>query len=116
MFFFETYLRRIVDYDLVNTFFCQNLTKIPKLKKIVLNFGYQKPNFKSLITSLLALEFLSHRKGTITKSKHINVFLKIKKGNPVGCKLVLKKNAMYSFFVKLKTSTSPNVKQPQISG
>ena len=114
MFFFETYLFKTVRCDLVNTFFCQNITKIPKLKKIILNFGYQKSNFRSLITSLLALEFISYKKGIVTKSKHINVFLKIKKGNPVGCKLILKKTAMNFFFIKLKTSISPSVKQSQI--
>ena len=111
MFFFDTYFCKIVRYDLINTFFCQNITKIPTLKKIVLNFGYKKSNFKPLITSLLALEFISHKKGTVTKSKHINVLLKVKKGHPVGCKFVLKKNAMNSFFIKLKTSTFLNTKQ-----
>mgnify|MGYP001026044553 FL=1 len=111
MFFFEVYFHDIVKYDLINTFFCQNIAKIPKLKKIILNFGYQKSNFKYLITSLLALEFVSSKKGKITKSKHINVFLKIKKGNPVGCKVVLKKSAMNFFYIKLKTSIFPKTKQ-----
>ena len=61
------------------------------LKKIVLNFGYQKSNLKYLISGLLALEFISSKKGKITKSRHLNLFLKIKKGDPVGCKIVLKK-------------------------
>lgn len=113
MFFFETYLCKIVKYDLVNTFIYQNLTQIPKLKRIILNFGYQRSNLKYLISGLLALEFISSRKGRITKSKHLNVFLKIKKGDPVGCKIVLKKSTMYFFYLKLITSIFPKIKQPQ---
>ena len=104
MLFFKTYYHKIVKYDLVNTFLCQNLTEIPELKKIVLNFGYQKSNLKYLISGLLALEFITSKKGSLTKSKHLNLFLKIKKGNPVGCKIVLKKNTMYFFYIRLITS------------
>merc|ERR1712160_173919 len=100
MFFFEAYVCKIISYDLINTFFYQNLTEIPRLKKITLNFGYQKSNFKHLVSSLLALEFITSRKGKMTTSRHLNVFLKIKKGNPVGCKIILTKSTMF-FFPKI---------------
>ena len=111
MLFFKTYYHKIVKYDLVNTFLCQKLTEIPELKKIVLNFGYQKSNLKYLISGLLALEFITSKKGSLTKSKHLNLFLKIKKGNPVGCKIVLKKNTMYFFYIRLITSIFSKAKQ-----
>lgn len=110
MLFFETYIYRIVKYDFINVFFCHDLIQIPSLKKIILNFGYQKSNVKYLISSILALEFISSKKGKITKSKNINLFLKIKKGNPVGCKVVLKKSTMYFFYIKLRTLFLPKVK------
>jgi large subunit ribosomal protein L5 len=113
MFFFETYVHKIISYDLVNTFFYKNLIEIPKLKKITLNFGYQKSNFKHLVSSLLALEFITSKKGKMTTSKHLNVFLKIKKGNPVGCKIVLKKNTMYLFYLKLIVSIFSKIKKSQ---
>ena len=113
MFFLETYFYRVIKYDFINTFYCKNLTNISKLSKIVLNFGYRKPNFRLLISSLLALEFITFKKGKITKSKHINVFLKIKKGNPVGCTIVLTKNSMYFFYLKLITSILSSSNQSQ---
>lgn len=113
MFFFETYLHKIVKYDLVNAFIYQNITQMPKLKKIILNFGHQKLNFKYFISSMLALEFISLKKGKITKSKHLNVILKIKKGNPVGCKLILKKKSMCFFYMKVITAIFSKVTQPQ---
>nr|YP_010131751.1 ribosomal protein L5 [Thalassiosira profunda]QPZ94119.1 ribosomal protein L5 [Thalassiosira profunda] len=114
MFFFETYFHKAVKYDLINTFFCQNLAQVPKLKKIVLNFGYQKSNFKYFASSLLALEFISSKKGKLTKSRHVNVFLKIKKGNPVGCKIIFKRSAMYFFYLKLKAAIASKVKQSRM--
>jgi large subunit ribosomal protein L5 len=113
--FFEVYNYKVIRYDLINTFVYQNLTQVPRLQKIILNFGYPKSKLKNLISGLLALEFLSSQKGKITKSRHLNVFLKIKKGNPVGCKLVLKKSIMNLFYLKLMTSIFPRIKRPQIS-
>ena len=110
--FFEAYNHKIIKYDLVNTFVYQNLMQMPKLEKIILNFGYPKSKLKNLIPGLLALEFLSSKKGEITKSRHLNIFLKIKKGNPVGCKIVLKKRLMNLFYFKLLTSILPRVKRP----
>ena len=64
---------------------------------------------------MLALDFISSKKGKITKSKHLNVFLKIKKGHPVGCAVVLEKNTMYFFFLKLLTSIFKKTKQPHMA-
>nr|YP_009186113.1 ribosomal protein L5 [Skeletonema marinoi]ALO71441.1 ribosomal protein L5 [Skeletonema marinoi] len=113
MFFLDAYFYNIVKYDLVNTFFYQNIEQIPKFEKIILNFGYQKSSFKHLISGLLALEFVSSRKSKLTKSKYLNVFLKIKKGSPVGCKIVLKKTCDVFFYLKLITSIFPKIKYSQ---
>lgn len=113
MSFFEAYHRKVIKYDLVNTFTYQNLTQIPKLERIVLNFGYPKSKLKNLISGLLALEFLSSKKGKMTKSRHLNLFLKVKKGNPVGCTIVLKKSLMNFFYLKLMTSIFPKIRRPQ---
>jgi len=113
MFFFDSYLQTVINYDFINIFSFKELTQIPKLKKIVLNFGYQKSNFKSFLYSMLALEFISLKKGKLTKSRYLNICLKIKKGNPVGYKVILEKNAMNSFFIKLGTSIFSKIKYSQ---
>nr|YP_010208821.1 ribosomal protein L5 [Skeletonema grevillei]UBA16131.1 ribosomal protein L5 [Skeletonema grevillei] len=113
MFFLDAYFYNIIKYDLVNVFFYQNIKQIPKFEKIVLNFGYQKSSFKHLISGLLALEFVSSKKSRLTKSKYLNVFLKIKKGSPVGCKIVLRKHTMYLFYLKLITAIFPKIKNSQ---
>ena len=114
MIFYNTFFRKVVTYDLINAFTYQSVPQIPKLKKIVLNFGYSKSSLKYLMSGLLALEFNSLKKGKLTKSKNLNLLLKIKKGNPVGCKVILKKNSMYFFYFKLITSIFPKIKQSQM--
>jgi ribosomal protein L5 len=59
MVFFKTYSQKIIKHDLINVFAYPNLNELPELKKIILNFGYQKSNLKHIISGLLALEFLS---------------------------------------------------------
>jgi large subunit ribosomal protein L5 len=113
MFFLNVYYYNIIKYDLINMFFYQNTKQIPKFEKIILNFGYQKSSFKHLISGLLALEFISSKKSRLTKSKYLHVFLKIKKGSPVGCKIILRKQTMYFFYFKLITSVFPKIKQSQ---
>lgn len=114
MAFFGLYLKKIVNYDLMNTFSYKNLTSIPKFKKIILNFGIPNLKLKYFLSSLLALEFLTNKKGKITKAKHLNIFFKIKKGDPVGCKIILKKSTIHSFYLKLGTAIFSNIKQSQI--
>ena len=99
--YFKNYYENIVQYDLINKFQYKNINKLPKLHKVVLTFGYKKSNLKQLIISLVALELISAQKPVFTTSKVSNVTLKIRKGNPVGCKITLRKNKLNIFLVKL---------------
>jgi large subunit ribosomal protein L5 len=110
MSFFNNYSKQIIEYDSINTFFFENQKRTPKLQTIILNFGYQKSNFKRLISGLLALEFLTSKKSIITRSKRLNVLLKIKQGNPVGCKIILKKKIMHQLHAKFMTSVFTKLK------
>jgi ribosomal protein L5 len=114
MIFSNTYFHKVIKYDIINTFKYQNLDQLPELNKIVLNFGYSKSNLKYLISGLLALEFVSSKKGKLTKAKNLNLLLKIKKGNPTGCKVILRKNYMYLFYFKLITSSFSKIKHSQL--
>ena len=113
MFFFKMFFRQVMKYDLINAFSVKDLKQIPKVQTIVLNFGYQKSNFKRLISGLLALEFMTSKKSKLTRSKHLNILLKIKQGNPVGCKIIIKKEIMYRFYLKLITSVFTKLKPPK---
>ena len=108
----EYYYKKVIVYDLINKFSYNNLKKVPKLKKIVLNFGCKNSEIKNLAAALISLELIASTKNIeLTKSKRANLFIKIRKGHPVGCKVILKKNQMYDFFFKLLTEVFPTLKE-----
>ena len=110
MSFLEYYYNNIIKYDLINRYNYKNIKEIPKLKKIVLNFGCKTSELKKLSTSLLFLQLITTKKGKLTISKQSNIVLKIRKGNPVGCKVILVKTSMYKFLYKLLLEVLPRLK------
>lgn len=106
----ENYYKKVIRHDLINKFFYNRIEDVPQLKKIILNFGCKSVEIKNLAASLLSLELIAVQQGVLTKSKRANILLKIRKGNPVGCTVVLRKNKMYSFLFKLLIDVFPNLK------
>lgn len=106
----QSYYKKIIKYDLLNKFKYNTLKEIPELKKIILNFGCKSFEIKKIATAMLALELITTEKSLITKSSNSNIKLKIRKGHPVGCIVVLKKEKMYSFLQKLLSEIFPKLK------
>ena len=52
----EYYYEKVIKYDLLNKFFYIQSKDLPKLTKIVLNFGCKSFEIKKLASSLLALK------------------------------------------------------------
>jgi large subunit ribosomal protein L5 len=106
----ENYYKKVIRHDLINKFFYKHVREIPQLKKIILNFGCKSLEIKNIAASLLSLELIAVQQGALTKSKRANILLKIRKGNPVGCTVVLKKDKMYNFLLKLLIDVFPNLR------
>lgn len=106
----ENYYKQVIKYDLINKFFYKQLRDLPELKKIILNFGCKSFEIKNIAAALLSLELITTKQGTITKSKRADILLKIRKGYPVGCIVILTKKKMYQFFFKLLTEVFSNLK------
>ena len=106
----ENYYKTVIRYDLINKFFYTRLEDIPKLKKIILNFGCKNDEVKTIAASLFSLELITLKRGFLTNAKRANMLLKIRKGYPTGCVVVLRKIEMYDFFLKLFTEVFPNLK------
>jgi large subunit ribosomal protein L5 len=109
MYFLKNYYQNVIQYDLINKFQYKNLENLPKLQKIILNFGYK--DFKILASSLLSLELITTKQGTLNIANNSHILLKIKKGIPIGCKVILKKTLMYHFFTKLLVDVFPQIKE-----
>ena len=106
----ENYYKKVIRYDLINKFSYSRLEDIPKLKKIILNFGCKSDDIKIIAASLFSLELITAKRGSLSTAKRANILLKIRKGYPVGCVVVLQKTEMYTFFLKLLSEVLPNLK------
>jgi large subunit ribosomal protein L5 len=105
------YQKRKIKYNLVNKFVYKNTKKLPQLKQIVLNFGCKEDTkLGSIAPSLLAIELVTKQKGAFTITKHSNILRKTRKGNPVGCKVSLRKQKMLIFLEKLLFETFTKIK------
>lgn len=108
--FLEYFYFKTIKYDLVNKYIYNHADRLPKLRKIILNFGFKTVDAKQLSSGLLAFELIANQKGVITTTTKSNVLLKIRKGNPIGCKLTLQKNNLFNFLRKIVMEVFPRVK------
>ena len=107
---FKTYYKQIIKQDLTNKFIFKNNKKVPKIKKIILNFSCKNLSIQKFAITILALEIISFKKGTITITKKPNIILKIQKGYPAGCKVELKNHQIYLFLTKLNIKIIPRLR------
>jgi large subunit ribosomal protein L5 len=110
MHFLNYFQSKTLKHDLLNKFHYKNINDLPKLEKVILNFGCKTNDMKQLSTAALALELITNQKGILTRSKKSNILLKIRKGNPVGCKVTLQKQLMLKFLEKTLLEIFPKIK------
>lgn len=110
MHFLEYFYFKRLKYDLINQFAYNTVDKLPKLKKIILNLGFKTTDIKQLSSGLLAFELIAHQKGVITTTTKSNILLKIRKGNPIGCKLTLQRYNLFDFLRKVIQEVFPKIK------
>jgi large subunit ribosomal protein L5 len=108
MFILEKYYNQVIKVDLTNKYSYVNFKEIPKIEKIILNFGCKNSDLFEISSALLFLELITQKKGNVTRAKRSNVLLKIRQGNIVGCTVMLTKNNMYHFLLKLVVNIFPN--------
>lgn len=99
--FLKHYHENVVRYDLINKFFYKNVDNTPKLKFVSLYFNFKRYELKSLISALVALELISSQKGSLVKSKSANISLRIRKGHPTSCRVILRKKKMNQVLSKI---------------
>ena len=110
MTFLEKYYQQVIRIDLTNKYSYTDFKSIPKVEKIILNLGCSTSEFFNISSALLFLELVSQKKAVVTKAKRVNMTLKIRKGNIVGCVVILTKKKMYFFLSKLVVYIFPNLK------
>jgi ribosomal protein L5 len=91
----ENYFNSNLRYNFLNKLnHNKSLNNIPKIKKLILTVKISKYKTKELSLNFLVLELLTKTKKLtkiqILKIKKPNLILKIRKGTPIGGKIILK--------------------------
>jgi len=107
----EKYQKEIVP-SLKEKFGLSNNLAIPRLERVTINVGISasKRDDKYLEVIESTLTRISGQKPVLTIAKKAISAFKIREGNVVGAKVILRGNRMYDFVDKLVSVTFPRVK------
>jgi large subunit ribosomal protein L5 len=88
-----------------------NVHQIPRMEKIVVNMGVSASLEKSAIDDAAKdLAMITGRKPAVSKSRHSIANFKLREGQPIGCRVTLRRDAMYEFFDRLVATALPRIR------
>jgi len=88
-----------------------NVHQIPRLEKIVVNMGVSASLEKSAVDDAAKdLSLITGRKAAISRSRHNIANFKLREGQAIGCRVTLRRDAMYEFFDRLISTTLPRIR------
>lgn len=89
----------------------QNVHQIPKLEKIVVNMGVSASSEKGALEDAAKdLAMITGRKPAVSKSRHSIANFKLREGQAIGCRVTLRREAMYEFLDRLVAATLPRIR------
>jgi large subunit ribosomal protein L5 len=89
----------------------KNVHQIPRMEKIVVNMGIRSDLEKAALDDAAKdLAAITGRKPAISKSRHSIANFKLRAGMAIGCRVTLRKDAMYEFFDRLVAVTLPRIR------
>jgi len=89
----------------------QNVHQIPKFVKIVVNMGISASLEKGAMEDAAKdLTLITGRKPVISKSRKAIAQFKLRENQPIGCRVTLRKDAMYEFFDRLVSTALPRIR------
>ncbi len=108
----DTFYRVTVTPALVERFHYKNIMKVPKLQKISINIGVgaAAAEPKLLEIALQELAQITGQKPQIRKSKKAISNFKLREGQPIGCRVTLRRKAMYEFFDRFVSLAVPRIR------
>src|SRR5580765_4585670 len=88
-----------------------NPHQVPRLEKIVVNMGVSASLEKGAIDDAAKdLSLITGRKAAVSKSRHSIANFKLREGQPIGCRVTLRRDAMYEFFDRLVATALPRIR------
>lgn len=107
----DRYKEQIVP-TLMERFHFKNKLEVPKPVKIVINMGMgrAKENKKILDEGMMHLATITGQKPALTKARKDIAGFKLRRGDPVGCKVTLRGKRAYEFMDRLISVVLPRIK------
>ena len=88
-----------------------NPHQIPRMEKIVVNMGVSASLEKSAVDDASKdLGMITGRKPAVSKSRHSIANFKLREGQPIGCRVTLRRDTMYEFFDRLVATALPRIR------
>jgi len=89
----------------------QNLHQVPRLEKIVVNMGVSASLEKGAVDDAMKdLALITGRKAVVNKSRKSVANFKLRQGQPIGCKVTLRREVMYEFLDRLVAAALPRIR------
>jgi large subunit ribosomal protein L5 len=89
----------------------KNLHQVPKIEKIVINMGVSSALEKvAMDDAARDLAMITGQKPVVSKSRLSIANFKLRKGQPVGCHVTLRRDQMYEFFDRLVATALPRIR------
>jgi large subunit ribosomal protein L5 len=103
---------RVIRSKLTEQFGYANVMQIPTLDKVVVNMGIgEAVNDRKKVENAAAdLALITGQRPVITSARKSIATYKLREGQPIGCKVTLRKTRMYEFIDRLITIALPRVR------
>jgi large subunit ribosomal protein L5 len=89
----------------------KNVHQVPRIEKIVLNMGVSASLEKGAIDDAAKdLSMITGRKPVVAKARKSIANFKLREGQPIGCHVTLRREAMYEFFDRLVAAALPRIR------
>ncbi len=107
----EHYETKVVP-ALTKEFGYKNPMQVPKLEKIVINMGVGEAtqDTKKVTAAAQDMTLIAGQKPVITKARMAIATFKLRGGQPIGCKVTLRRAKMYEFLDRLVNIALPRVR------
>ncbi len=108
----KTHFEQVVRKQLTEQFSYSSRMQVPMIDKVVINMGIGEgvADRKKVESAAADLGLISGQKAVITKARKSIATFKVREGQPIGCKVTLRKARMYEFVDRLINIALPRVR------
>jgi large subunit ribosomal protein L5 len=108
----RTHFDEVIRKALIEKFGYKNPMQVPTIQKIVLNMGIGEGvnDRKKVDLAAADLSLIAGQKAVVTHARKSIATYKLREGQPIGCKVTLRRRRMYEFLDRLVNIALPRVR------